>query len=83
LGIITLRQSTRSGVNAIYVPGGLRYRLIQRYVGYRHYSYRALLHVDLAQNTRYTVTSGARQKDEEWNPEDNGGFAIHGARHAQ
>lgn len=23
---------------------------------------------------------GARQKDEEWNPEENGGFAIHGTR---
>lgn len=30
------------------------------------------------QNTRYVVVSGARQKDEEWNPEENGGFAIHG-----
>ena len=30
------------------------------------------------QNTRYIVTSGARQKDEDWNPEENGGFAIHG-----
>ncbi|OSX59036.1 hypothetical protein POSPLADRAFT_1151380 [Postia placenta MAD-698-R-SB12] len=28
-------------------------------------------------NTRYIVTSGARQKDEEWDPEENGGFAIH------
>ncbi|XP_006459139.1 hypothetical protein AGABI2DRAFT_177205 [Agaricus bisporus var. bisporus H97] len=28
-------------------------------------------------NTRYVVTSGARQKDEEWDPEENGGFAIH------
>ncbi|KAJ3565147.1 hypothetical protein NP233_g7818 [Leucocoprinus birnbaumii] len=28
-------------------------------------------------NTRYVVTSGARQKDEDWNPEENGGFAIH------
>ncbi|KAF8659056.1 hypothetical protein AX16_001928 [Volvariella volvacea WC 439] len=28
-------------------------------------------------NTRYVVVSGARQKDEEWNPEENGGFAIH------
>jgi len=27
------------------------------------------------------VTSGARQKDEEWNPEENGGFAIHGQSH--
>jgi len=30
------------------------------------------------QNTRYVVTSGARQKDEDWNPEENGGFAVHG-----
>ncbi|KAH9943710.1 CWC16 protein [Amylocystis lapponica] len=29
------------------------------------------------QNTRYVVTSGARQKDEDWDPEENGGFAIH------
>ncbi|KAG7450947.1 DUF572-domain-containing protein [Guyanagaster necrorhizus] len=29
-------------------------------------------------NTRYVVVSGARQKDEEWNPEENGGFAVHG-----
>jgi len=28
-------------------------------------------------NTRYVVESGARQKDEDWNPEENGGFAIH------
>jgi coiled-coil domain-containing protein 130 len=30
------------------------------------------------QNTRYVVVSGARQKDEDWNPEENGGFAVHG-----
>jgi coiled-coil domain-containing protein 130 len=30
-------------------------------------------------NTRYVVTSGARQKDEDWNPEENGGYAVHGA----
>lgn len=36
-------------------------------------------HISLPrQNTRYVVVSGARQKDEEWNPEENGGFAIHG-----
>ena len=29
------------------------------------------------QNTRYVVTAGARQKDEDWDPEENGGFAIH------
>ncbi|KAJ7637594.1 DUF572-domain-containing protein [Mycena polygramma] len=28
-------------------------------------------------NTRYVVVSGARQKDEEWNPEENGGYAVH------
>ncbi|OBZ72678.1 hypothetical protein A0H81_07498 [Grifola frondosa] len=27
--------------------------------------------------TRYVVTSGARQKDEDWDPEENGGFAVH------
>ncbi|KAJ3775775.1 DUF572-domain-containing protein [Lentinula raphanica] len=28
-------------------------------------------------NTRYIVTSGARQKDEDWDPEENGGYAVH------
>ncbi|KZT56939.1 DUF572-domain-containing protein [Calocera cornea HHB12733] len=28
-------------------------------------------------NTRYVVESGARQKDEEWNPAEAGGYAIH------
>ncbi|TDL25514.1 DUF572-domain-containing protein [Rickenella mellea] len=28
-------------------------------------------------NTRYVVMSGARKKDEDWDPEENGGFAIH------
>lgn len=32
----------------------------------------------VSQNTRYVVTSGARQKDEDWNPEENGGYAVHG-----
>ena len=30
------------------------------------------------QNTRYVVVSGARQKEEDWDPEENGGFAVHG-----
>jgi len=29
------------------------------------------------QNTRYVVVSGAKKKEEDWNPEENGGFAIH------
>ncbi|KAI0028963.1 CWC16 protein [Vararia minispora EC-137] len=28
------------------------------------------------QNTRYIVTEGARKKDEDWDPEENGGYAI-------
>ncbi|KAF4614103.1 hypothetical protein D9613_007699 [Agrocybe pediades] len=34
------------------------------------------IHTD-PKNTRYVVVSGARQKDEDWNPEENGGYAIH------
>ena len=30
------------------------------------------------QNTRYVVEYGARQKMEDWNPEENGGYAVHG-----
>jgi len=34
------------------------------------------IHTD-PKNTRYIVVSGARQKDEEWDPEENGGYAVH------
>jgi coiled-coil domain-containing protein 130 len=34
------------------------------------------IHTD-PKNTRYVVVSGARQKDEEWDPEENGGYAVH------
>ena len=33
------------------------------------------------QNTRYVVVSGARKKEEDWNPEENGGYAVHGECH--
>lgn len=29
-------------------------------------------------NTRYVVKSGARQQEVDWDPEENGGFAVHG-----
>ncbi|KAH9018470.1 DUF572-domain-containing protein [Lactarius pseudohatsudake] len=29
------------------------------------------------QNTRYVVVSGARRKEEDWDPAENGGFAVH------
>ncbi len=32
----------------------------------------------LMQNTRYVVVSGARRKEEDWDPAENGGFAVLG-----
>ncbi|KAG9095019.1 hypothetical protein FS749_011274 [Ceratobasidium sp. UAMH 11750] len=29
------------------------------------------------QNTRYVIEYGAKQKAEDWNPEENGGYAVH------
>lgn len=29
-------------------------------------------------NSRYVVEEGAKQKNEDWNPKENGGFAVHG-----
>jgi len=34
------------------------------------------IHTD-PKNTRYVVVSGARKKEEDWNPEENGGYAVH------
>ncbi|KAI0048963.1 DUF572-domain-containing protein [Auriscalpium vulgare] len=34
------------------------------------------IHTD-PKNTRYVVVSGARQKMEDWDPEENGGYAVH------
>ncbi|KAF8583838.1 DUF572-domain-containing protein [Ramaria rubella] len=34
-------------------------------------------------NTRYTVESGARKQDVDWDPEENGGFAVHDSNAAQ
>jgi hypothetical protein len=33
----------------------------------------------LVQNTRYVVVSGARRKEEDWDPAENGGFAVIGS----
>lgn len=67
---------TPSAVNAISATIGSKYTRIQRYALVEAYNIRIVLM--LLQNTRYVVISGARQKDEEWNLEENGGFAIHG-----
>jgi hypothetical protein len=66
------------GVNAIYATAGSKFRLIQRFVAITWF-WRCLLIIPLAdQNTRYIVVSGARQKNEDWDPEENGGYAVHG-----
>ncbi|KAG8213209.1 CWC16 protein [Butyriboletus roseoflavus] len=71
---------------------GVRYNAEKKKVGSYYstpiYSFRCKCHLcdgwfeiqTDPKNTRYVVVSGARQKDEEWNPEENGGFAIHGTR---
>jgi coiled-coil domain-containing protein 130 len=35
-------------------------------------------HLYFLQNTRYVVESGARMQEVDWDPEENGGFAVHG-----
>lgn len=32
----------------------------------------------IPQNAAYEVFEGAKKKNEDWDPEDNGGFAVHG-----
>lgn len=32
----------------------------------------------ISQNAAYEVFEGAKKKNEDWDPEDNGGFAVHG-----
>ena len=69
---------------------GVRYNAEKKKIGNYYstpiYSFRCKCHLcdnwftieTDPKNTRYVVTSGARKKDEDWNPEENGGFAIHG-----
>ena len=68
---------------------GVRYNAEKKKVGSYYstpiYSFRCKCHLcdgwfeiqTDPKNTRYVVVSGARQKIEEWDPEENGGFAIH------
>ncbi|KAG6336361.1 hypothetical protein ID866_2718, partial [Astraeus odoratus] len=72
-----------------HIGMGVRYNAEKKKVGMYYstpiYSFRCKCHLcdgwfeiqTDPKNTRYVVVSGARQKDEEWNPEENGGFAIH------
>ncbi|KAH9481543.1 Coiled-coil domain-containing protein 130 [Psilocybe cubensis] len=74
-----------------HIGMGVRYNAEKKKIGAYYstpiYSFRCKCHLcdgwfeiqtdPKASNTRYVVTSGARQKDEDWNPEENGGFAVH------
>ncbi|KAI5117156.1 hypothetical protein M0805_009498 [Coniferiporia weirii] len=72
-----------------HIGMGVRYNAEKKKIGNYYstpiYSFRCKCHLcdnwftieTDPKNTRYVVTSGARQKDEEWDPEENGGFAIH------
>ncbi|KAG1725368.1 DUF572-domain-containing protein [Suillus paluster] len=72
-----------------HIGMGVRYNAEKKKVGAYYstpiYSFRCKCHLcdgwfeiqTDPKNTRYVVVSGARQKDEDWDPEDNGGFAIH------
>ncbi|KIK96024.1 hypothetical protein PAXRUDRAFT_826406 [Paxillus rubicundulus Ve08.2h10] len=72
-----------------HIGMGVRYNAEKKKVGSYYstpiYSFRCKCHLcdgwfeiqTDPKNTRYVVVAGGRQKDEEWNPEENGGFAIH------
>ncbi|KAF9039705.1 DUF572-domain-containing protein [Hymenopellis radicata] len=72
-----------------HIGMGVRYNAEKKKVGNYYstaiYSFRCKCHLcdgwfeiqTDPKNTRYVVVSGARQKDEDWNPEENGGFAVH------
>ncbi|KAF5327113.1 hypothetical protein D9619_004522 [Psilocybe cf. subviscida] len=72
-----------------HIGMGVRYNAEKKKIGAYYstpiYSFRCKCHLcdgwfeiqTDPKNTRYVVTSGARQKDEDWNPEENGGYAVH------
>ncbi|KAI0329248.1 DUF572-domain-containing protein [Cubamyces sp. BRFM 1775] len=72
-----------------HIGMGVRYNAEKKKIGNYYstpiYSFRCKCHLcdgwfeiqTDPKNTRYVVVSGARQKDEEWDPAENGGFAVH------
>ncbi|CCO30818.1 Coiled-coil domain-containing protein 130 OS=Bos taurus GN=CCDC130 PE=2 SV=1 [Rhizoctonia solani AG-1 IB] len=72
-----------------HIGMGVRYNAEKRKIGNYYstpiYAFRCKCHLCShwfeirtdPQNTRYVVESGARQKAEDWNPEENGGYAVH------
>ncbi|KAH7106490.1 CWC16 protein [Auriculariales sp. MPI-PUGE-AT-0066] len=76
------------GCNA-HIGMGVRYNAEKRKVGSYYttpiFAFRCKCHLcdhwfeiqTDPKNTRYVVTEGARQKNEDWDPAENGGFAVH------
>ncbi|TCD63756.1 hypothetical protein EIP91_004971 [Steccherinum ochraceum] len=72
-----------------HIGMGVRYNAEKKKVGNYYstpiYSFRCKCHLcdgwfeiqTDPKNTRYVVVSGARKKEEDWDPEENGGFAVH------
>ncbi|KAF8638704.1 hypothetical protein AX17_001999 [Amanita inopinata Kibby_2008] len=72
-----------------HIGMGVRYNAEKKKIGNYYstpiYSFRCKCHLcdgwfeiqTDPKNTQYVVTSGARRKEEDWNPEENGGFASY------
>ncbi|KAF8518189.1 hypothetical protein JB92DRAFT_2119394 [Gautieria morchelliformis] len=78
-----------------HIGMGVRYNAEKRKVGMYYstpiYAFRCKCHLcdgwfeirTDPQNTRYVVDSGARKQDVDWDPEENGGFAVHDTNAAE
>ncbi|WVR08124.1 hypothetical protein IAU60_005170 [Kwoniella sp. DSM 27419] len=76
------------GCNA-HIGAGVRYnaqkKKVDKYYSTPIYGFRCKCHLcdhwfeirTDPKNAAYVVHDGARKKDEDWNPEENGGFAVH------
>ncbi|EAU85464.2 hypothetical protein CC1G_06365 [Coprinopsis cinerea okayama7 len=83
-------QGFNNGTCNNHIGMGVRYNAEKKKIGNYYstpiYSFRCKCHLcdgwfeiqTDPKNTRYVVTSGARRKEEDWDPEEHGGFAIHG-----
>ncbi|KIJ51330.1 hypothetical protein M422DRAFT_26748 [Sphaerobolus stellatus SS14] len=72
-----------------HIGMGVRYNAEKRKVGEYYstpiYAFRCKCHLCSGwfeirtdpKNTRYVVESGARRQEQDWDPEENGGFAVH------
>jgi hypothetical protein len=81
LACITPRPYFLSGASAIFAVAGLRSKPIPRFdhpTSSSLFTAKFNFNLIFLQNTRYVVVSGARRKEEDWDPAENGGFAVLG-----